>query len=181
MIVTAFAAGTLAAGCSATSSTSAASSASAAGSSPSTGSSASGSSPSTGSSSSTTLPAAIAKEPTITVPPQPLPTTLQVKDLVVGSGPPAKAGDTLTVNYVGASAATGKVFDASWTDGHGPFTFTLGAGQVIPGWDQGLVGMRAGGRRQLIIPPNLAYGAQGNGPIPPNDTLVFVVDLIKIS
>ncbi len=141
---------------------------------------AAGSSSTTAAAPATTLPAAIAKEPTVTVPPGPLPTTLQVKDLVVGTGPAAKVGDTLTVNYVGVSATTKKVFDSSWSRGT-PFTFTLG-GQVIPGWNQGLVGMRVGGRRQLIIPPQLAYGAQGaGGVIPPNDTLIFVVDLIAIT
>jgi peptidylprolyl isomerase len=88
------------------------------------------------------------------------------------------------VQYVGVSYATGKQFDASWDDGPGgtpqPFTFQLGAGQVIAGWDQGIAGMRVGGRRQLIIPPALGYGDQSQGPITPNETLVFVVDLLGI-
>src|SRR5262249_12223352 len=87
-------------------------------------------------------------------------TTLQVEDLVVGTGAAAATGDTLNVNYVG-TLLNGQVFDC------GAYTFRLGAGSVIPGWDQGLVGMKVGGRRQLTIPPALAYGASGNGPIPP--------------
>jgi peptidylprolyl isomerase len=110
---------------------------------------------------------------------QQLPTTLTVTDEVVGSGPAAKAGDTVTVNYVGA-LPDGTVFDASANHGQ-PFSFTLGAGQVIPGWDQGLVGMKVGGKRKLIIPPDMAYGAQGaGGVIPPNATLLFEVELVKI-
>jgi len=107
-----------------------------------------------------------------------------MKDLVVGTGPAATAGQTVVVQYVGVSYATGKQFDASWVDGPGgtpqPFTFQLGAGQVIKGWDEGVVGMHVGGRRELIIPPALAYGAQSQGPITPNETLVFVVDLLGI-
>jgi peptidylprolyl isomerase len=108
----------------------------------------------------------------------PAPAQLQVADIVVGKGPAAKPGDQLTVQYVGVDRKTGKQFDASWDHGS-PFPFQLGAGNVIPGWDQGLVGMRVGGRRQLTIPPNLAYGAQGSPPaIGPNATLVFVIDLL---
>jgi peptidylprolyl isomerase len=80
---------------------------------------------------------------------------------------------------VGVSFSTGDEFDASWDTGR-PFTFTLGAGEVIPGWDRGIVGMRKGGRRTLTIPPELAYGAEGSGPIAPNETLVFVVDLVRV-
>jgi FKBP-type peptidyl-prolyl cis-trans isomerase len=98
---------------------------------------------------------------------------------VVGTGAAAKAGDTVTVNYVGA-LPDGTVFDASAKHGQ-PFSFTLGAGQVIAGWDQGLVGMKVGGKRKLIIPPDMAYGAQGaGGVIPPNATLLFEVELVKI-
>jgi peptidylprolyl isomerase len=101
---------------------------------------------------------------------------------VKGKGKAAKAGDTVSVQYVGNSWSTGTQFDASWDRGSEPFTFPLGAGQVIPGWDQGIVGMKKGGRRLLVIPPDLAYGDQSPSPdIGPNETLVFVVDLQKIS
>lgn len=107
------------------------------------------------------------------------PTKLVVKDLKKGHGPAAKSGDKLTVNYVGVSCSTGTAFDASYPR-HQPFPLTLGQGQVIKGWDQGLVGMKAGGRRELIIPASLGYGPTGSGPIKPNETLIFVVDLVKI-
>jgi FKBP-type peptidyl-prolyl cis-trans isomerase len=107
------------------------------------------------------------------------PTQLESADLIVGTGPTAKTGDKVTVQYVLATYSSGKVIQSSWTSQ--PFQFTLGAGQVITGWDQGVVGMQAGGRRELIIPPSLGYGAQSPGPgIATNDTLVFVVDLLKI-
>ena len=107
------------------------------------------------------------------------PTGLQARDVVQGNGKVAESGDTLTMHYVGVSWSTGQEFDSSW--GKEPFKFQLGAGMVIPGWDQGLVGMREGGRRQLVIPPALAYGPQGQPPaIAPNETLVFVVDLVKV-
>ncbi len=120
----------------------------------------------------------LSKEPT--VPPQSgtPPTKLVTKEIITGTGPEAKAGDTVTVNYVGVLYKGGKEFDASWKRNE-PFTFTLGRGQVIPGWDQGVAGMKVGGRRLLIIPGPLAYGAKGSPPtIPPNATLVFVVDLL---
>jgi peptidylprolyl isomerase len=107
------------------------------------------------------------------------PAKLETKDIAKGHGPKAKAGDTVTVQYVGVLYENGTEFDASWNRGR-PFAFPLGAGQVIPGWDKGVVGMRVGGRRVLTIPPDLGYGPQGSGPIPPNSTLVFVVDLLKI-
>jgi peptidylprolyl isomerase len=107
------------------------------------------------------------------------PANLVIKDLAKGHGKKAKAGDTVTVQYDGVLFADGSEFDASWNRGQ-PFSFPLGAGQVIPGWDKGVAGMRVGGRRVLTIPPNLGYGPQGSGPIPPNSTLVFVVDLLKI-
>ncbi len=119
-------------------------------------------------------------QPTITVPPGPPPTQLESKDLIVGTGATAEAGTTITTNYVGVAYSTGKVFDSSWTDG-APISFPLGEGEVIAGWDQGLVGMKVGGRRELIIPPDLAYGAAGKGPIGANETLIFVVDLVKVS
>jgi FKBP-type peptidyl-prolyl cis-trans isomerase len=121
----------------------------------------------------------LSTEPTITVAKGPAPTTLVTKDLVKGTGTEAKAGASVTVNYVGALYSNGRVFDASWKRNE-PFTFTLGQGQVIKGWDQGVAGMRAGGRRELIIPAELAYGKPGRPPtIPPNSTLVFIVDLLS--
>ena len=121
-----------------------------------------------------------ATKPEITVPKGKAPKKLVVKDLKVGSGPVAKAGKTVQVQYVGISFANGRQFDASWDRGE-PFGFQLGAGQVIPGWDQGVEGMKVGGRRQLVIPPDLAYGKQGSPPaIAPNETLVFVIDLLGV-
>jgi peptidylprolyl isomerase len=103
------------------------------------------------------------------------------EDIVKGKGPAAKPGDTLTVQYVGVTFSTGEEFDASWDRGQ-PYPVSLGAGEVIPGWDKGLVGMRKGGRRMLTIPPELAYGTEGYPPtIGPNETLVFVVDAIEIT
>ena len=118
--------------------------------------------------------------PTVTVPPGAPPAGLESADLIHGSGPAAKAGDSVTVQYVLATYSSGKTIQSSWTSQ--PFTFTLGAGQVIPGWDQGVAGMQVGGRRELIIPPSLGYGAHSPGAgIAANDTLVFVVDLLKIN
>jgi len=122
----------------------------------------------------------LAKKPEVEVPDGPPPCDLVIGDIVPGTGAAAKAGDMLTMKYVGVLYATGKQFDASWDRGQ-DFTFGLGAQQVIQGWDQGLVGMKVGGRRQLIIPPQLGYGDQGAGAdIPPGATLIFVVDLVKI-
>ena len=119
-------------------------------------------------------------KPTVTVPPGAPPTQLQSTDLIVGTGPAAKAGDNVTVQYVGVAYSTKQQFDASWDRGQ-PFSFGLGAGDVIKGWDQGVVGMKVGGRRELIIPPSLGYGASSPGAgIAANDTLVFVVDMVKI-
>jgi peptidylprolyl isomerase len=126
----------------------------------------------------------LSTEPVIKLPTGPPPKKLVVKDLIVGTGATAVAGDEISVNYVGELYSNGKVFDASWKDTPGKAfgPFELGAGAVIKGWDEGLVGMKAGGRRELIIPPALAYGKTGQGStIPPNATLVFVVDLLKIS
>jgi peptidylprolyl isomerase len=107
------------------------------------------------------------------------PKGLVVKDIVVGKGAVAKSGSEITVKYVGVSYSNGKQFDSSWDRGQ-DYPFTLGTGGVIAGWDEGLVGMKVGGRRELVIPPDKAYGAQGQPPtIAPNATLVFVVDLVK--
>jgi peptidylprolyl isomerase len=109
------------------------------------------------------------------------PKTLKAEDLIAGKGAAAKSGDKISVRYVGVLFDTNKEFDSSWKRGKAPFQVTLGQGQVIQGWDQGLVGMKVGGRRRLTIPPDLAYGAQGQPPtIPANATLVFDVDLTKI-
>ena len=106
------------------------------------------------------------------------PAELVSRDLVEGRGSAAKAGDTVRVQYVGVAHSTGKEFDASWA--REPFEFPLGGGQVIPGWDEGVVGMKPGGRRLLVIPPDKAYGAQSPSPeIGANETLVFVIDLLK--
>jgi peptidylprolyl isomerase len=127
------------------------------------------------------VPAALAKKPVVTVPTGPAPTKLVTKDLVVGTGQTVKAGQTVTVNYVGDLYKTGKEFDSSWKTGQ-PATFPLTAGGVIAGWVQGIPGMKVGGRRELIIPAALAYGKTGRPPtIPANSPLVFVVDLLSIS
>ncbi|HEV7865350.1 MAG TPA: FKBP-type peptidyl-prolyl cis-trans isomerase [Acidimicrobiia bacterium] len=106
---------------------------------------------------------------------------MEQKDLKVGTGEEAKAGQKVAVQYVGVAFSTKKQFDASWDSGR-PFNFTLGAGNVIKGWDRGVPGMKVGGRRQLVIPPDLAYGAGGYPPvIAPNETLVFVVDLVSVN
>ena len=108
------------------------------------------------------------------------PRRLDKEDIVKGKGPPAKPGDTVTVQYVGVAFSTGDEFDASWDRGQ-PFPVPLGTGQVIEGWDKGLVGMRKGGRRMLTIPPKLAYGSEGYPPtIAPNETLIFVIDALDI-
>ena len=121
-------------------------------------------------------------KPEISKPAGEPPAELQKTDIVKGKGRTAEAGDTVSVQYVGNSWSTGAQFDASWDRGSEPFQFPLGAGQVIQGWDQGVAGMKVGGRRLLVIPPDLAYGAQSPSPdIAPNETLVFVVDLKKIS
>jgi peptidylprolyl isomerase len=120
-------------------------------------------------------------KPQISKPAGAPPVELQKTDVVEGKGKAAKPGDLVSVQYVGNSWSTGAQFDASWDRGGQPFQFPLGAGQVIPGWDQGVAGMKRGGRRLLVIPPDLAYGAQSPSPdIAPNETLIFVVDLKKI-
>jgi peptidylprolyl isomerase len=116
-------------------------------------------------------------KPVVAIPAGGTPTKLTKVDIVPGTGKVAKAGETVSVQYVGSSWSTGSEFDASWDKGQ-PFSFTLGKGQVIPGWDKGVAGMKVGGRRLLVIPPALGYGAQGSPPkIAPNETLAFVVDL----
>jgi len=111
---------------------------------------------------------------------QPAPADLVIEDLTVGDGPEAAAGQDATVHYVGVSHSTGNQFDASWDRGE-PFQFPVGQGRVIAGWDQGVVGMKVGGRRKLTIPPHLGYGDRGaGGVIAPGETLVFVVDLLGV-
>jgi peptidylprolyl isomerase len=122
----------------------------------------------------------LSKEPGVAIPAGAAPSALVTKDIIKGTGPEAKAGQPVTVNYVGALFHGGKVFDASWKRNE-PFTFTLGQGAVIKGWDQGVAGMKVGGRRELVIPAALAYGPKGAGTsIPPNAPLVFVVDLLGV-
>jgi peptidylprolyl isomerase len=122
-----------------------------------------------------------AGKPTVTVPEGEAPPELVSTDITVGDGPVAAVGDTVQMQYVGVSYATGEEFDSSWSRDAEPFEVTLGQGAVIPGWDQGIPGMAVGGRRQLVIPPNLAYGETGSAPkIGPNETLVFVVDLVQV-
>ena len=104
--------------------------------------------------------------------------TLMIEDLVVGTGATAAAGDLVTVNYVG-TLTNGTKFDSSYDRGQ-PYTFRIGAGQVIAGWDQGVPGMKVGGKRRLTIPPSLGYGNQANGSIPANSTLVFEIELVSI-
>jgi peptidylprolyl isomerase len=149
-------------------------------------SSATGSSSDTGAQTDTGKPGkppkvsgSLKQKPVIAQPNGDPPSKLVIKDIKKGSGKAAKNGDKVTVNYVGLNWSDGKEFDTSW--GKQPFSFDLGAGGVIKGWDQGVKGMRVGGRRELIIPPELGYGQAGQGAsIPPNETLVFVVDLTKV-
>jgi peptidylprolyl isomerase len=123
----------------------------------------------------------LSEKPAVDKPSGSPPAELVTKDIVQGKGKAAKAGDVVAMQYVGNSWSTGEQFDASWDRGAQPFEFPLGAGQVIPGWDQGIQGMKEGGRRLLIIPPDMAYGPQGSPPvIGPNETLIFVVDLEKV-
>jgi peptidylprolyl isomerase len=122
----------------------------------------------------------LGSKPTVTVDTsaQP-PGELVSDDLVIGDGLQIQAGDTANVQYVGVSWSTGREFDSSWSRGAQPFSFPVGAGRVIAGWDRGVSGMRAGGRRLLVIPPDLGYGDRGaGGVIAPGETLVFVVDAL---
>jgi peptidylprolyl isomerase len=119
-------------------------------------------------------------KPTVDRPTGDAPTALQIVDLTVGEGEEAKPGHTVLVHYVGVAFSNGKEFDSSWNR-NAPFDFRLGAGEVIQGWDQGVAGMRVGGRRQLTIPSDLAYGQRGAGrDIRPGEHLVFVVDLLGV-
>jgi peptidylprolyl isomerase len=119
-------------------------------------------------------------KPEIDFPDGPPPTELEVTDLVEGDGAQAEAGGTVSVHYVGVAHSTGEEFDASYNRG-APLEFRLGIGQVISGWDQGVQGMKVGGRRQLLIPPHLGYGDRGaGGVIKPGETLIFVVDLLDV-
>jgi len=129
----------------------------------------------------TDVPSAIATRPDAAVAPSDAnAAALQKIDEIVGDGPEIKAGDCVVMNYVGVLAADGKPFDASWDHG-GQLQTSIGVGSVIKGWDQGIPGMRVGGRRKLVIPGSLGYGAQGSPPkIPPNATLVFVVDAVAV-
>jgi len=122
----------------------------------------------------------VATKPNVDIPAGAPPTELVREDLVVGTGAEATAGKTVEVHYVGVAWSTKKQFDASWDRGE-TFDFPLGKGRVIRGWDEGVAGMRVGGRRRLTIPPAMGYGARGaGGAIGPNETLVFVVDLLAV-
>jgi len=119
-------------------------------------------------------------KPEIDFPGDVAPTELVIEDLWVGDGAEAKAGDSISAHYVGVAHSTGEEFDASWSRG-APLDFTLGRGQVIKGWDDGITGMKVGGRRKLVIPSALAYGDRGAaGVIKPGETLIFVVDLVDV-
>src|ERR1700746_3283086 len=119
-------------------------------------------------------------KPEIDFPDGPPPTDLEIIDVVEGDGAEATAGSTVKVHYVGVAHSTGEEFDASYNRGE-PLRFRLGAGMVIQGWDQGVAGMKVGGRRQLVIPPHLGYGQRGaGGAIKPGETLIFVVDLLEV-
>lgn len=132
-----------------------------------------------GSASGASASAELETKPEVTVPPEPA-TELISDDIVEGDGAEAVAGDEIEVEYVGVAQSTGTEFDSSWERDE-PFSFPLGGGQVIPGWDEGLVGMKEGGRRLLVIPGDLAYGPTGQPPdIGPDETLVFAVDLVAV-
>lgn len=119
-------------------------------------------------------------KPEVTVPSGAPPKKLEINDLEKGTGATAKAGDEVTVQYLGVGYDSEEEFDSSWSRSE-PFPLTLGAGGVIPGWEEGIEGMKVGGRRELVIPPNLAYGPAGSPPvIGPNETLIFVIDLLAV-
>ncbi len=123
----------------------------------------------------------MSEKPEIDFPGGPPPTELVITDVTEGDGDEATPGSQVSVHYVGVAYSTGEEFDASYNRGQ-PLDFPLGAGRVIQGWDQGVAGMKVGGRRQLIIPPQLGYGDRGaGGVIKPGETLIFVVDLLGVS
>jgi peptidylprolyl isomerase len=120
------------------------------------------------------------QKPEIDFPAHDAPTDLVIEDIIEGTGDEAKPGNTVSTHYVGVAFSTGEEFDASWNRG-APLDFRVGVGQVIQGWDQGLLGMKVGGRRRLEIPSELAYGSRGaGGAIGPNEALIFVVDLVGV-
>ncbi|ANW22074.1 FKBP-type peptidyl-prolyl cis-trans isomerase [Streptomyces clavuligerus] len=120
------------------------------------------------------------EKPEIDFPGGEAPTELKIRDIWEGDGAEAQPGQTVSVHYVGVAFSTGEEFDASWNRGQA-FRFPLGGGRVIAGWDQGVVGMKVGGRRELTIPPHLGYGDRGAGSaIKPGETLIFVVDLLAV-
>ena len=122
----------------------------------------------------------MSSKPSVSVPAGEPPAELEIVDLVVGTGDEAVKGKSVDVHYVGVAWSNGKQFDASW-DRRESFEFRLGAGQVIQGWDQGVAGMKVGGRRQLTIPPDMGYGSRGaGGVIKGGETLIFVVDLLQV-
>jgi peptidylprolyl isomerase len=141
----------------------------------------SSSSTSSGAELETATPAQAAKrpEPKAKLPSGAAPKKLVTDELIEGTGPEAKQGGVATVQYAGYLFKGGKQFVSSWSGT--PITFTIGKNEVIPGWDEGVVGMKAGGRRELVVPPELAYGSEEIGPIPANSTLVFYVDLLSVS
>jgi len=144
---------------------------------------ASASTESTGSDSSNPSETTSTKEktkPTVIVPKQLSPTKFAIRDVEEGTGAKAKKGDEVSVQYVGVGYDSEKEFDSSWSRNE-PFSFTLGSGAVIPGWEQGVEGMKVGGRREMLIPANLAYGSAGSPPdIAPNEALIFTIDLLSV-
>jgi peptidylprolyl isomerase len=126
------------------------------------------------------VPPQLAKKPVVVVPKGTAPTHLVTNDLITGTGAAASTGKTITVNYVGVLYKNGTEFDSSWSR-HTTFSTPLSTGSVIAGWVKGIVGMKVGGRRELIIPASLAYGKSGTNGIPPNSPLIFVVDLLAVS
>ena len=135
-----------------------------------------------GESGTSSISADLSTKPEVPAPSGAAPNQLEVNDVVAGDGATAAAGDSVSVQYVGVDYVTGQEFDSSWSRNAEPFDFMLGAGRVIPGWDQGVAGMKVGGRRELTIPPDLAYGPQGSPPaIGPDATLVFVIDLLDVT
>lgn len=129
----------------------------------------------------TVTPPPADKKPAVERPTGNAPDKLETKDLKVGDGAEAKPGDTVKMEYVGVLYKDGTEFDSSWKGAANPFSFALGKGEVIPGWDQGVPGMKVGGQRMLVVPASLAYGDKGSPPsIGPNEPLVFVVDLLQV-